>query len=261
LKRASAFLQQAQSHKEALETAISGEVTNLPSTEMLQLLLSEAISPFSSSVSVASSSSQESENIDDKSDYDDNNIALKTENNETSDTMSEISLQNDKITMDNSSQDDKQESNDSFSTQSFDENEVGKEARKSDPQTAFRLSALRKLQNNGNACKIQLRSIRYRHGLYQNSLLQATRDSLRSTEVLPSYPTTWLRAGEVLSDLWKIKESKQYYEKALSLDDSLKERLEPILRELELRQEMIDRTRANKEWPEDSLQLALDITG
>ena len=64
-----------------------------------------------------------------------------------------------------------------------------------------------------------------------------------------------------MSDLWKIKESKQYYEKALSIDESLKGKISEVFKGLEARQELVDRARDNKEWPEDSLQLALDIVG
>mmetsp|Transcript_15355 Transcript_15355/g.31408 ORF Transcript_15355/g.31408 Transcript_15355/m.31408 type:complete len:248 (-) Transcript_15355:326-1069(-) len=130
-----------------------------------------------------------------------------------------------------------------------------------DPQTASRLSMLRKLQSNDMFQEAQLRKLQYRHGLYQISLLQAARDSLKATEVLPNYSTAWLRAGELLSDLWKTRESKQYYEKALSIDESLEESLDPILKELEARQELLKRARASDDLSEDSLQLALDIVG
>lgn len=105
--------------------------------------------------------------------------------------------------------------------------------------------------------KAQLRKLQFRHGLYQISLLQAARDALRATEILPDYPVAWLRAGELLSDLWKIKESQQYYEKATSIDESLKESLSTILLQLEERRALVNQARSS--WPEDALQLALDI--
>jgi tetratricopeptide (TPR) repeat protein len=122
-------------------------------------------------------------------------------------------------------------------------------------------SILKKLQTDARRQQSELRKIQYRHGLYQYSLLHAAQDSLRATELLPDYATSWLRAGELLSELWKLKESRQYYEKALSLDESLEASLEPILQGLERRRELRERARATREWPEDSLRLALDVAG
>ena len=98
-------------------------------------------------------------------------------------------------------------------------------------------------------------------GLYQTSLLQAASDSLRATELLPEYSTSWLRAGQLLNDLWKINESRQYYEKAVSLDETLEVSVGPILKGLEARKKLLDQARSNKDWPEDSIRLALDIAG
>jgi tetratricopeptide (TPR) repeat protein len=120
-------------------------------------------------------------------------------------------------------------------------------------------SILQKLKLDGKRQQAKLRKIQYRHGLYQMSLLRAMQDSLRATALLPNYSTSWLRAGELLSQLWKLKESRQYYEKAMSLDESLT--LEPILQDLQRRQDLLDRARATDEWPEDSLRLALDVAG
>ena len=144
-------------------------------------------------------------------------------------------------------------------------------------RTVIRLSILQKLQTNGTDIqKGQLRRIQYRHGLYQTSLLQATKDSLRSTELLPEYTSSWILAGELLSDLWKIKESRQYYEKAISLvaagtsptndvnDENylLKESIMTLLDGLGTRQDLLDQqARANKKWSKDSIRLALDIAG
>ena len=61
--------------------------------------------------------------------------------------------------------------------------------------------------------------------------------------------------------LWKLKESQQYYEKALSLDENLQDTLVPILQGLKRRQDLLDQARATREWPEDSLRLALDVAG
>ena len=106
----------------------------------------------------------------------------------------------------------------------------------------------------------QFRRMQYRHGLYQYSLLQAAQDSLRATELLPTYSTSWLRAGEILSELWKVKESTQYYERAMALDESLEESLVSVMKRLSERQELLEEVRAYG-WPEDTLRLALDVAG
>lgn len=104
----------------------------------------------------------------------------------------------------------------------------------------------------------QFRQTQYRHGLYQYALLQAAQDSLRATQLLPTYAESWRRAGEILSELWKLRESAQYYERAIELDDSLAESLRPIIDRLETRQELLDNARAYG-WSEDTLRLALDV--
>lgn len=231
LLRASAFLQQAQSHKEALQTAIAGDEINLPNSEILHSLLSEVLSPSSPSFSPDDSSLSKA--LADGNNNDTDGVTSEADGNDADEDLVDLASEGGDVTVGSGS----------------------------DPQTAVRLSVLRKLQTNGSLRKAQLRKIQYRHGLYQTSLLQAASDSLRATEALPSYPTAWLRAGELLSDLWKIKESVQYYEKALSIDESLEESLSSVLEGLEARQLLVDRARARKEWPEDSLQLALDIAG
>ena len=131
------------------------------------------------------------------------------------------------------------------------------------PISPIALSVLKRLQANGKQQQSQVRKLQYRHGLYQMSLLSAAQDSLRATELLPNYSTSWLRAGELLSQLWRLKESKQYYETALALDETLQESLEPILQDLQRRQDLLDRTRATKEWSkaDSNLRLALDVAG
>ena len=257
LLRASAFLQQAQSHKEALQTAIVGDETNLPSSEILRSLLSEAMSPLSPSFSSDDSSLSKTPTDGDNNDSD--GMISEAYGNDAGKDLVNLATEGANVTVESGSENDSEVLTPSLSVQSADLGED--EARDNDPQTAVRLSVLRKLQDNGRLRKAQLRKIQYRHGLYQTSLLQAASDSLRATEALPSYPTAWLRAGELLSDLWKIKESMQYYEKALSIDESLEESLTSVLEGLEARQELVDSARARKEWPEDSLQLALDIAG
>lgn len=265
LLRASAFLQQAQSHKETLQALITGDETKLPSYETLQAILSEAINPSGPSVPFEFPASPKTSDVGDKDPLEEIasevKIIEKVVEGETADTPPEDS----NITVESSSEKNGEESllqssplNATDDTKDDDkENDEGVNI---NPKTAIRLSVLRMLQTNGKLRKAQLRKIQYRHGLYQTSLLQATSDSLRATEVLPDYPTAWLRAGDLLSDLWKIKESKQYYNKALSIDESLEKSLETILEGLEVRQELVERALANK-LPEDSIQLALDVAG
>lgn len=101
------------------------------------------------------------------------------------------------------------------------------------------------------------RKTQYRHGLYQYALLKAAQDSIRATQLLPYYEVAWLRAGEILSELWRLNESAQYYEKAVELDPSLESSLRPVIERLRLRQELLDTARAYG-WTEDILRLALD---
>lgn len=101
---------------------------------------------------------------------------------------------------------------------------------------------------------------KYWHGLYQYALLQAAQDSLRATQLLSGYAKSWLRAGEILSELWKLNESAQYYEKAIKIDPSLEGSLTPVLDRLRNRQELLENARAYG-WSEDTLRLALDVAG
>jgi tetratricopeptide (TPR) repeat protein len=150
------------------------------------------------------------------------------------------------------------------------------------------LSFLQMLTRNGARQKAQLRKVQYRHGLYQNSLLQAAQDSLKATELLPTYSTAFLRAGEILNELWRIKESRQYYEKAIELLQMRQEQflkgdpqtalekdgdddkadtiatsfsnLDSVFQNLDLRQHVLDQALSNQDWPTDSVRLALDVS-
>ena len=106
----------------------------------------------------------------------------------------------------------------------------------------------------------KFRQIKYRHGLYEYALLHAARDSLCSTELLPLYAKTWLRAGDSLAELRKLKESAQYYARAMELDPSLADTLRPVIDRLNKSQDFLDRVRSNG-WSEDTLRLALDVSG
>jgi len=105
----------------------------------------------------------------------------------------------------------------------------------------------------------KFRKIKYRHGLYEYALLHAAQDSLRSTQLLPQHAKTWLRAGDALAELRKLKESTLYYQKAINLDPSLKDRLEPVIERLERSQTFLDK--AKGWWSSDTLRLALDVAG
>lgn len=104
----------------------------------------------------------------------------------------------------------------------------------------------------------QFRRTQYKHGLYQYSLLQAAQDSLRATQLLENYSETWIRAAEILSELWKLQQSIQYYNKAIELDPALATSIVPIIERLYKRQELLNDARAYG-WSEDTLRLALDV--
>ena len=115
-----------------------------------------------------------------------------------------------------------------------------------------------RILNDSKRQDIQFQQTKYYHGLYEYALLQATQDSLRATQLLPNYAKTWLRAGDSLAELRKLKESAQYYEKALELDSSLEQTLLPIIERLKTSQEFLDKARANG-WTEDTLRVALAV--
>ena len=241
---------------------VAGNEAKLPSSEVFQALLSEALTQ--SSLQPAFNTSISSNSLDDEEDDALDGIAPGVNINVTKGATSEslpegggVAVEIGSEIVDGESPPLPSPSNDGYDAK--DEDRV--ETRGNDPQTAVRLSVLRMLQSNGKFRKAQLRKIQYRHGLYQASLVQATSDSLRATDVLPNYPTAWVRAGDLLSDLWQIGESKQYYEKALSIDESLEESLGPILEDLETRRELLNRARTKIMMPEDTLQLALDVVG
>jgi len=102
--------------------------------------------------------------------------------------------------------------------------------------------------------------LKFQSGLYEYALLHAAQDSLRSTQLLPQYAKTWLRSGDSLAELRKLRESTYYYEKALELDPTLEESLRPTIERLKKSQEFLDRARANG-WSEDTLRVSLDVAG
>ena len=118
---------------------------------------------------------------------------------------------------------------------------------------------LRRLLEQTALGERQFRQTQYRHGLYQYALLQAAQDALRATELLPSYAEAWKLVGEILSELWKLREGALYLQKAVQLDAArLEAPLSKVLLRLEQRQVLLDQARACG-WSEDSLRLALDV--
>jgi PAS domain-containing protein len=102
----------------------------------------------------------------------------------------------------------------------------------------------------------QFRRTQYRHGMYQYALLQAAQDAFRATQLLPRSADAWRRAADILSELWKLKEAVQYYEKAMELDDSID--YTANIQQLYKRQDLLESARAYG-WSEDTLRLALDV--
>ena len=104
------------------------------------------------------------------------------------------------------------------------------------------------------------RGTQYRHGLYQYALLQAAQDALRATQVLPNFASAWVRAGDILGELWKLSEAVSFYERAMALDATLRPTLLPVIARLQRRQELLAEARTYR-WSEDTLRLALDVAG
>lgn len=117
----------------------------------------------------------------------------------------------------------------------------------------------RRLLQSTEQSETQFRQTQYRHGLYQYALLQAAQDALRATQLLPDYADSWRRAAEILSELWKLKESAQYFARAMELDDTLENQLQPVIDRIKKRQELLESARAFG-WSEDALRLALDVS-
>ena len=111
-------------------------------------------------------------------------------------------------------------------------------------------SLFRRVLSDTAKQEAKFRQTQYRHGLYQYALLQASQDSLRSTQLLPTYSDSWRMAGDILSALWKLKESEQYYVRAIELDNTLSESLLPLIKRLQKRQSLLDNARAYG-WSED----------
>jgi tetratricopeptide (TPR) repeat protein len=128
------------------------------------------------------------------------------------------------------------------------------------PHPSLAQAVFRHIYTDTLAQEQQFKQIQYHHGLYQYSLLRSAQDALKATECLPSYAVAWLTAGDRLSELWKLPESTQYYERAMELDSALQASLKPVIERLRTRQDLLRHARAYG-WSEDTLRLALDVAG
>lgn len=118
----------------------------------------------------------------------------------------------------------------------------------------------RRVLSDAKSQDIGFEQTKFRHGLYQYALLHSAKDALRATQLLSNYSNSWLRAGQILSELWKLNESIQYYNKAAEVDPTLTKELVPVLDRLRKRQELIDNAKSYG-WTEETLRLALDVAG
>ena len=102
------------------------------------------------------------------------------------------------------------------------------------------------------------KQVKYRHDMYEFALLHAVQDSLEATQLISHNVNSWLLAGECLAELRKLKESNQYYHRALEIDPSMKETLINVMEKNRCGQEFMDTARANG-FSGDTLRLALDV--
>ena len=102
------------------------------------------------------------------------------------------------------------------------------------------------------------KQVKYRHDMYEFALLHAVQDSLEATQLISHNVNSWLLAGECLAELRKLKESNQYYHRALEIDPSMKETLINVMEKNRCGQEFMDTARANG-FSGDTPRLALDV--
>ena len=50
---------------------------------------------------------------------------------------------------------------------------------------------------------------KFRYGLYEFALLKAADDVVRATQLLPNYAKCWVRAGDVMAELRKLREVRK----------------------------------------------------
>lgn len=115
-----------------------------------------------------------------------------------------------------------------------------------------------RLTGDSKIQQAKFRQIRYRHDIYEFALLHAAQDSLQATQILPGNARAWLLAGECLAELRKLKESNQYYQRALEIDPGMERTLEGVMEKNRASQEFMDVARASG-FSGDTLRLALDV--
>jgi len=96
--------------------------------------------------------------------------------------------------------------------------------------------------------------------MYEFALLHAVRDSLRSTQISPDSAYAHVLAGECLAELRKLKESNEYYRRALEIDSGSKElyEMEGLMAKNRVSEEFMEVARASG-FSGDTLRLALDV--
>ena len=119
-------------------------------------------------------------------------------------------------------------------------------------------SIFNRLAGDSKVQQAKFRSIRYRHDMYEFALLHAVQDSLQATQLLPQNAKSWLLAGQCLAELRKLKESNQYYQRALEIDPNMKQTLNVVMEKNRVSQEFMDAARASG-FSGDTLRLALDV--
>jgi tetratricopeptide (TPR) repeat protein len=119
-------------------------------------------------------------------------------------------------------------------------------------------SIFNRLSGDSKAQQAKFRQIRYRHDMYEFALLHAARDGLQATQILSGNAKAWLLAGECLAELRKLKESNQYYRRALEIDPSIERALEGVMEKNRVSQEFLDVARASG-FSGDTLRLAIDV--
>ena len=120
-------------------------------------------------------------------------------------------------------------------------------------------SIFSRLAGDSKVQQQKFRGIRYRHDLYEFALLHAVQDSLQATQLLPQNSNAWLLAGECLGELRKLKESNQYYLRALELDPTKEDELRSVMEKNRISQEFMEQA-VKSGFSGDTLRLALDVS-
>ena len=123
---------------------------------------------------------------------------------------------------------------------------------------ALSSTIFQRLAGDSKVQQAKFRQIRYRHDMLEFAWLHAVQDSLQATQILPQNAQAWLLAGECLAELRKLKESNQYYQRALEIDPSMEKELKGVMEKNRASQEFMDKARASG-FSGDTLRLALDV--